>query len=85
MVTFLNLQRDGRRVGVYEQRANEFSPSEAQISGATAAPASNADATSHRCFRVMHSSGDTLCSDLASARLLQQQKPGAKIFLVHDD
>jgi len=32
-------------------------------------------------FRVKHSSGETVCGDLETARLLQRQKPGAKIFL----
>ena len=32
-------------------------------------------------YRVSHSSGETLCPDLATARLLLGQKPGAKIFL----
>lgn len=32
-------------------------------------------------YRVSHSSGETICADLASARLVLSQKPGAKIFL----
>jgi hypothetical protein len=32
-------------------------------------------------FRVTHSSGETVCVDLETARALQRQKPGAKIFL----
>ncbi len=32
-------------------------------------------------YRVSHSSGETICADLASARIVLSQKPGAKIFL----
>lgn len=32
-------------------------------------------------YRVSHSSGETICPDLASARLVLSRKPGAKIFL----
>ena len=32
-------------------------------------------------YRVSHSSGETICHDLASARVVLSQKPGAKIFL----
>lgn len=32
-------------------------------------------------FRVTHSSGETVCTDLEAARAVQQQKPGAKIFM----
>ena len=39
----------------------------------------------HCRFRVMHSSGETVCVDLEAARALQRQKPGAKIFLERDD
>lgn len=31
-------------------------------------------------FRVKHSSGETVCVDLETARALQRQMPGAKIF-----
>ncbi len=44
----------------------------------TAAPPA---AAAPRTFRVSHSSGETLCADLATARLLLSQKPGARIFL----
>jgi hypothetical protein len=36
-------------------------------------------------FRVKHSSGETVCADLDTARALQRQKPGAKIFLERQD
>ena len=39
----------------------------------------------HCRFRVTHSSGETVCVDLEAARALQQQKPGAKIFLERTD
>lgn len=32
-------------------------------------------------FRVSHSSGETICADLETARGLLRLKPGAKIFL----
>jgi hypothetical protein len=39
-------------------------------------------AVSQTCrFRVSHSSGETICIDLETAKALQRQKPGAKIFL----
>ena len=38
-------------------------------------------AAAPQTFRVSHSSGETICADLATARLLLSKKPGARIFL----
>jgi len=77
----------GERIVRPNQLQNEAMPRRPQV-GMSAGHAASANGVStvggmpRAChFRVKHSSGETVCGDLETARLLQRQKPGAKIFL----
>lgn len=62
-----------------------MSPQQMQAGMPQVATGETVQRAPHCRFRVTHSSGETVCIDLEAARTLQQQKPGAKIFLERDD
>jgi hypothetical protein len=72
-------------VGAFEQPISGAVAQQMQAGMPQATTGMTPQGARHCRFRVTHSSGETVCVDLEAARALQQQKPGAKIFLERTD
>ena len=85
MNALLYLLWDGRIVGAFQQPTSGALAQQMQAGMPQVATGMTLQGAGRCRFRVMHSSGETVCIDLEAARALQQQKPGAKIFLERND